>query len=73
LGLTALGVARNWPPSWMIRELVIREEAMFEFISMQELCQHLFDRSALAEKAATILQAILEARSQSAMKGWMAL
>ena len=36
---------------------------MFEFISMQDFCHHLFDRPALAEKAATILHAILEARS----------
>ena len=36
---------------------------MFEFILMQEFCHHIFDRAAQAEKAATILRAILEARS----------
>lgn len=36
---------------------------MFEFISVQEFCQHLFDRPTLAKKAGAILQAILEARS----------
>lgn len=36
---------------------------MFEFISVQDFCQYLFDNDKLSEKAATILQAILEARS----------
>ena len=39
------------------------EEAMFEFISLQQSRHHLFDRAGQAEKAAAILQAILEPRS----------
>jgi hypothetical protein len=36
---------------------------MYEFISMQEFCHHIFDRQEMAEKAGTILEALLEARS----------
>ncbi len=54
-------MARNWPPPWMIRSKVIRQEAMFEFMTIQEFCQHLFDRPTLADNAGAILQAILEA------------
>jgi hypothetical protein len=57
-------MAQNWPPTWMIRfQQNVQEEAMFEFISVQDFCQYLFDNDKLSEKAATILQAILEARS----------
>jgi hypothetical protein len=36
---------------------------MFEFISVQDFCQYLFDNDKLSEKVTAILQAILEARS----------
>jgi len=36
---------------------------MFEFISMQEFCQHIIDRPEMADKAGTILEALLETRS----------
>ena len=42
---------------------VIREEATFELILMDESCHHLFDRAARAERGVTNLQAFLEARS----------
>ena len=35
---------------------------MFEFISRQEICHHIFDRHEMADKASTILEALLEAR-----------
>ena len=36
---------------------------MYEFTSMQEFCQHLFDRSELAGKSSAICEALLEAQS----------
>ena len=36
---------------------------MFEFISVQDIFQYLFGDDILSEKAALIIQAILEARS----------
>jgi hypothetical protein len=57
-------MAQNWPPTWIVRfPQNVQEEAMFEFISMQDFCQYIFDHDKLSEKAALILQAILEARS----------
>ena len=57
-------MARNWPPTWIVRfPQNVQEEAMFDFISVQDFCQYLFDDDKLSEKAAVILQAILEARS----------
>ncbi|OGO16982.1 MAG: hypothetical protein A2Z14_02060 [Chloroflexi bacterium RBG_16_48_8] len=46
------------PQGWSIQE-----EVMFEFISMQDFCQYLFDQCKHAQTAALIFRAILEARS----------
>jgi len=57
-------MAQNWPPTWIVRfPQNVQEEAMFEFISMLDFCQYIYDHDKLSEKAALVLQAILEARS----------